>query len=350
MRALIKPWMLSLVIVGSLFPVTAYADQGIMIGDHLIKDESGEGVKYLQNEDKVRIEGETDSDFLIETEKGTQLVPKIVILKTAIEKELSLAVKSDVAHIYKEPSIFSTSIQSVAKGDVLYRIDNQSESSQWIKIVLDNHIEGWINKNHIITNYEVTPITTKAYVKNDYSQNDVNYDRGDEIQLIDYRDGKYVISETDKNVEINKFYVTFEKPIMHETFSRQLSAMNLSEGLSESSQLLEYAFAELGKPYVWGADGPDSFDCSGYTQKMFSKIGIELPRTAAEQATEGLIVSKSNLKPGDLVFFTTYTSGASHVGIYIGDGKMIHAGGDEVHVSSMSLEYWQDRYLYAKRI
>jgi peptidoglycan DL-endopeptidase CwlO len=96
-------------------------------------------------------------------------------------------------------------------------------------------------------------------------------------------------------------------------------------GGSQSSQVekvLAYAKAQLGKPYVWGATGPNSFDCSGLTQGAWKAAGISLPRTTWDQVKVGTKVAKSEMKPGDLVFFY---DDISHVGIYVGGGQMIHA-------------------------
>ncbi|MET9348221.1 C40 family peptidase [Streptomyces termitum] len=85
---------------------------------------------------------------------------------------------------------------------------------------------------------------------------------------------------------------------------------------------ISFARAQLGKPYVWGATGPSGYDCSGLTQAAWRAAGVSLPRTTYTQINAGRRVSRSELAPGDLVFFY---SGISHVGLYIGDGQMIHA-------------------------
>ncbi|MFF4798185.1 NlpC/P60 family protein [Streptomyces sp. NPDC001351] len=91
---------------------------------------------------------------------------------------------------------------------------------------------------------------------------------------------------------------------------------------SRAAAALSYAYSKLGSPYVWGATGPDAFDCSGLVQAAYRSAGISLPRTTYAQIDAGRRVSRSELAPGDLVFFY---SGISHVGIYIGNGMMIHA-------------------------
>ncbi|HVL85785.1 MAG TPA: NlpC/P60 family protein [Pseudonocardia sp.] len=96
----------------------------------------------------------------------------------------------------------------------------------------------------------------------------------------------------------------------------------------------ELAMSKIGAPYRWGADGPNAFDCSGLVQWAFGNAGIDLPRTSRAQSGVGERVSRSALQPGDLVFFY---SPVSHVGIYIGDGRIVHAStsGKPVKVSDV---------------
>ncbi|MEU5213483.1 C40 family peptidase [Streptomyces sp. NPDC020742] len=91
---------------------------------------------------------------------------------------------------------------------------------------------------------------------------------------------------------------------------------------SRAARAVSFAYAALGKPYVWGATGPSAYDCSGLTQAAWKSGGVALPRTTYTQINAGPRIDRSQLAPGDLVFFY---SGISHVGLYIGDGKMIHA-------------------------
>ncbi|MEU1407415.1 NlpC/P60 family protein [Streptomyces sp. NPDC005728] len=91
---------------------------------------------------------------------------------------------------------------------------------------------------------------------------------------------------------------------------------------SRAAAAVAYAYQKLGSPYVWGATGPNAFDCSGLAQAAYRSAGISLPRTTYAQINAGRRVSRSELQPGDLVFFY---SGISHVGIYVGNGQMIHA-------------------------
>lgn len=116
-------------------------------------------------------------------------------------------------------------------------------------------------------------------------------------------------------------------------------------------KLISRAFEYVGVPYVFGGTTPWGFDCSGYTQYVFRQIGVSIPRTADTQYYSYPKVSARNLQPGDLVFFETYEPGPSHVGIYIGDGKMLQAGSSTgVTVSNVFDGYWGARYIGAARV
>ncbi|MER7176535.1 C40 family peptidase [Streptomyces mesophilus] len=105
---------------------------------------------------------------------------------------------------------------------------------------------------------------------------------------------------------------------------------------AKAEKVIAFAETQIGKPYVWGAAGPDSYDCSGLTQKAWAQAGISLPRTTWDQVKVGTTVSVDNAKPGDLVFFY---DDISHVGIYIGNGEMIHAPKPGANVRVESIYY-----------
>jgi len=130
------------------------------------------------------------------------------------------------------------------------------------------------------------------------------------------------------------------------------SARNAFGG--KASELVMQAMGLLGVPYKRGGTSEEKgFDCSGFVRHMYEKsVGLVLPRRAEEQAKVTEEISRSELKPGDLVFFNTLKRTFSHVGIYVGDGKFIHAPrpGKAVRVDDMREAYWQQRFNGARRV
>jgi cell wall-associated NlpC family hydrolase len=130
------------------------------------------------------------------------------------------------------------------------------------------------------------------------------------------------------------------------------SARNAFGG--KASELVMQAMGLLGVPYKRGGTSEEKgFDCSGFVRYMYEKsVGLVLPRRAEEQAKVTEEISRSELKPGDLVFFNTLKRTFSHVGIYVGDGKFIHAPrpGKAVRVDDMREAYWQQRFNGARRV
>ena len=128
-------------------------------------------------------------------------------------------------------------------------------------------------------------------------------------------------------------------------------AMAVSRGSTGTSSLVSRALSMQGTSYVFGGTSQNGFDCSGFAKYIYGSSGISLPRTSFAQFASGVAVSKNDLQPGNLVFFTTYAPGASHVGIYMGGGRFVHASNPRsgVITSSMNDSFYSSRYLGARR-
>lgn len=113
---------------------------------------------------------------------------------------------------------------------------------------------------------------------------------------------------------------------------------------------VDYAYDQLGKAYEWGADGPDTFDCSGLTMRAWEAGGVSLPHWSVAQARQTTRVSYTDLKPGDLIFWSDngQASGVYHVGLYIGGGQMIHAPRAGKPVEIQSVFYWVEPAFYGR--
>jgi cell wall-associated NlpC family hydrolase len=128
----------------------------------------------------------------------------------------------------------------------------------------------------------------------------------------------------------------------------------LGSATERANEMIFYALSHLGVRYKYGGDNPDKgFDCSGLVRWVFNRTwGMMLPRRSDEIARSGKEISRDQLKPGDLVFFNTLRRAYSHVGIYLGDGRFLHApsAGGQVRVENMNVPYWQQRWNGARRL
>ncbi|MCY0902014.1 MAG: NlpC/P60 family protein [Firmicutes bacterium] len=118
---------------------------------------------------------------------------------------------------------------------------------------------------------------------------------------------------------------------------------------ASAAAIIQYAETFMGTPYVWGGTSPSGFDCSGFTQYVFAHFGVSIYRTSEEQFAEGVPVATNDLQPGDLVFFSTYAPGATHVGIYIGNNMMVDAQDYGVSIDNIFNSYWGPKYLGARQ-
>ena len=153
-----------------------------------------------------------------------------------------------------------------------------------------------------------------------------------------------------KETPVNNIYS------IKELTTQTLSANNNWMEDSKENEIIETAEKFLGVKYVWAANGPSAFDCSGFTKYVFNKNGITLPRHSSRQAMIGEKIKFSELQKGDLVFFDTtkaFKHRVNHVGIYIGNHQFIHAssGGKKVMITSFNKKkFYKNKFLYARRV
>jgi len=115
---------------------------------------------------------------------------------------------------------------------------------------------------------------------------------------------------------------------------------------------LDYAREMVGKPYKFAGNSPSGFDCSGLVNYSYGKAGVRMPRDTRSQRQSTVVVSARNLRAGDLLFFDQEGSKASHVGLYIGDGRFVHAPstGGKVRVDSLKADFWKKHFVDARRV
>ncbi len=244
-----------------------------------------------------------------------------------------------------------------------------SKSGQWCNIKLSNGTTGWINEKYISsgtssnnsgTSSGFTPSNgkVKCYSNlNVRSGPSTSYrikaklTYGQVVKLTDKSNGWYKVSLTNGVTGwVSGNYIKITTESVTQLGSSTSSSGNLSSSGNSSSSyrsaVVNLAYSLLGKPYMWGANGPNSFDCSGFTRYVYLHAeGKSIPRVSYQQAKIGTAVSRGNYLPGDLLYFaTTGTGTTSHVGIYVGNNTFIHASGsasnpDKVKLSSLSGYY-----------
>ena len=224
----------------------------------------------------------------------------------------------------------------------------------WYKVNF-NTVEGYMSSEYLTVSTTADAALGYGLVDTDGSSLNMraaagtNYDTvasipgGTVLELEGVDNGWYKVTYSGKTGYVSSDYITITtEPDVTETASSDLGA-----------QIVAYAEEYLGTPYVLGGNGPNQFDCSGFTKYVYSHFGYTLTRTAPDPLQNGVSVSKDELQPGDLVFFKYRTSKpVSHVGIYIGNGEFIHASTNRyvVQIDQMESGHYANVYVYARRI
>lgn len=250
----------------------------------------------------------------------------------------------------------------------------------WYKIKTSNGTTGWASAQYITlsstpdnsgstTPEDNTsgsavnqPGTVTASTLNVRSGAGTNYSvvtkvyKGNSVNVLESANGWYKIKTSNGTTGwASAQYITLgSAPSQPDNSGSSNDSSNNPSASNKQEAIVNLAKQQLGKAYVWGSEGPDTFDCSGLTYYVYKNAaGVSLPRTSTAQSNVGTTINRSDLQPGDLLFSSTNGSGSvSHVGIYIGNGQMIHSpkAGDVVKITNINTSYWNNAYLWAKRV
>ncbi|MEJ8553164.1 C40 family peptidase [Tepidibacter sp. Z1-5] len=284
---------------------------------------------------------------------------KIVAPALAMIISLTFNISTPSANMYEEAQINVNSLNVRSENNLNSNIITKVNSGQkylilkeqegWYKIKLNSSQEGWISSQYstkkqaigVIKGNNVNVRSSNTTV----SDSIANLNIGNEVRILDKNEDWYKVQMNDKQIGY----------IYYNLIDIKRDNMNVTRGSSDKlSKLYEVASSKLGSKYVGGHEGPDTFDCSGFTRYVYKTgAGIDIPHNSTAQSGVGTTVSKDQLRLGDLVFFHTLGSSTiNHVGMYIGNGNFIHAssGGHNVITSSLSEGYYQERYVTARRV
>lgn len=333
--------------------------EGIIIGSDVnirkMPNTESEIVDQLQMGEKVNVLSHERNWYSISTPSNTQgwILNDLIVVDEAKDPIKTGIVTTNDLNVRKEPTTESDILHTLSKEA---EVTITSTENDWYQIAIDQSEKGWIYSDYV----KIKPNYSRGKIIGDNvhlrSQNSMDSEIITQLSLEayvyiqGYSDGWFkVLTYEGQDGWIYKDLISV---IINEgienTVSRSANRTALKI-ISEGKKL-------LGMPYRYGATGPKSFDCSGFTSYVFKKSGIELPRTSRSQSTVGKKVSKSNLQTGDLVFFDTSgkNNGAiNHVGIYIGKGQFIHASSGshakKVVISDITTGFYKKQFVTARR-
>lgn len=184
-------------------------------------------------------------------------------------------------------------------------------------------------------------------------------ENGTKVTVLGTKNGYYKIDCYDMKGYIAKSQVTVNEAgeyivtaVAGSSESSTLPSYSAQEALQLRSAVVQISQKYIGVRYVYGGASPRGFDCSGLVQYVFRQAGVELGRSVTPQMTNSLIIAKEDLQPGDLIIFSNTGDGgfASHIGIYLGNGKLIHSGNSGVKIVELEDTYYAQHYQCARRV
>ena len=373
-RKYIMAGMLSTALVVPMSDVTnSYADDTRIITGR-VNFRTGPGNEYssmgkIEKGETVTYLGTSGGWIKIEYNSKTGYVYKDYISEVDSSSSTNIKYVNTSAglNVRKGPSTSYAKITTLANGT---KVNVISTSNGWAQIT-SGSITGYVSEQYLssnapnggnTSNNESNETSIIKYVNASAGLNvrkgpSTSYDKiatlahGTKVTVKSTSNGWSQITSENITGYVSDQYLSSTKPSIGSS-----SDTNSSTSSTSASKVISYAKQLLGKPYVWGAQGPNGFDCSGFTYYVFKNAaGITLPRTSAAQSKYGMAVSKSNLKPGDLVFFDTSgpnNGGVTHCGMYIGDGQFIHAasGQGKVVINNLNSSYYVNAYVNARRV
>ena len=359
--------------------IVGMKDTGVFINEHVQKTYTGNEIEFEIGE-KVEILQNKGNEYYVQKGKAKVTIPQEKILLTEVDVPTYKIVKASPILDDNGKIIRSLFVDEYAVG---ISIDDTKA-----KIKCNDGTVGNVDRLAIKKVSDKRNNVTEVQVKNNtVAKSDngkkLNLNKNQLVNVIDFNNGLFIIQDNgnfynveaknlnivsglkvDKAVAVKvdaKSDLSFDEKEIQEVIknkdkvNKEIKEVKKAPAVNPSiaAKVINSAENKLGSTYVYGDTGKDGYDCSGLVYSIYNnELGISIPRSSVSQSTFGKQVSKSDLQEGDLVFFNTVGNGVSHVGIYVGDGKFIHAssGQGKVMTSSLDEGYYQERYVNATRV
>lgn len=341
----IKRHKLPKVILGvCLIGLIGFKDTGMFVKDFTAVDGSGNKEEFNKYEN-INLLSERDENYLIEKEGSKYTVPSNSLIRTSKTTQKYRLLRSTA--ISDKP--LELGFKVYYKGDEFQLLKYQEEYGFF---QAEDGEQGYIKLTDLEPVVEDYYTYGTSKVSKVIKNGDIYYTliKGQSLAIKDFEDNNFIIVDENEN----EIKVPSEDIELKRRVRQMASRSNISNRSENISKVVESAHKKLGSRYVYGDTGRRGYDCSGLTYSIYSnELGIKLNRSSIDQARNGIHVDRKDLVPGDLVFFKTSARRIGHVGLYIGEGNMIHASSSnrKVMVTNInSSNYYTSRFVTARRI
>ena len=342
----------------AIISIVGLRDTGVFVQDHNTTLYSGSELKFAV-EEQANIVDSNDRGYIVQKGNAKVTVPKEKILVTESKPQYYTVKKNAI--LKKDGKV----VRNLFIGETLQTVKHYPNT---VAVNTEDGLFGSVENKFIepIEGPHMTPAKVKQNLKLENANGVYQVAKNQSVNVVSYKDGLFIIlDEEGKDFQIDPNYLDFGeggvKAVQRAVIQKQAPVKKIAEPVAiapkvdgaKAQQVIDSAFSKMGSPYVWGAIGDGGYDCSGLVYAIYvNELGISLPRTSSAQSQVGAQVDRSQLQPGDLIFFNTTGKGVSHVGIYIGDDTFIHAnsGSGRVKQNKLSEKYYNSRFVNATRV
>lgn len=326
-----------------IIALLGFKDTGIFVKDYVATKGEDQQTQFVK-EENIDIIKETKNEYIVRKENVNYEIPKDVMIKTISSGQKYKGLEEN------------TEITDEPYGNVI-GVLNTGEEVQALNLdhgyglfETKEGLKGFIELKNIekITEESITHGISKVNKVIKIDNLIYTLVKGEIVAIKGFKNNSYLVVDE----EGNEFNIN-ENDIEIRRNREKVTRGSVSTRSRDITKVVSGAYDALGTKYLYAGTTKNGYDCSGLTFGVFNdKLGINLPRTSSGQSQAGKTVAKADLMPGDLMFFKTTSAPVGHVGIYIGDNKMIHAstGQRKVIVTDINSTYYKTRYVSSKRI